>query len=281
MPTFDTPGPIVATLNVIAGDVRISAGDRTETTVTVQPTDPSNDEDRKAAEQARVELVGDQLLVKAPRLRSWLPRSTGGSIDLAIELPAGSRIHGGAALADFACDGPLGECRIKTSLGQIRVEQAGTVSLKTSVGDITLDRATGHAELTAGSGEIRVGALESTGVIKNSNGDTWVGHAAGDLRVGAANGNIAVDTAEAGVVAKSANGDVRLGEAVRDTVVLETRLGDLEVGIPEGTAAWLDVRAVAGRVHNALEAADAPGPSAETVEVRARTTAGDVVIRRP
>jgi hypothetical protein len=41
------------------------------------------------------------------------------------------------------------------------------------------------------------------------------------------------------------------------------------------------VRAVAGRVHNALEAADAPAPSAETVEVRARTTAGDVVIRRP
>ena len=41
--------------------------------------------------------------------------------------------------------------------------------------------------------------------------------------------------------------------------MLETRLGDLEVGIPEGTAAWLDVRADAGRVHNALEAAEAPG----------------------
>jgi DUF4097 and DUF4098 domain-containing protein YvlB len=118
-------------------------------------------------------------------------------------------------------------------------------------------------------------------VIKNSNGDTWVGRAAGELRVNAANGNIAIDVAQAGVVAKSANGDVRLGEAVRDTVVLETKLGDLEVGIPEGTAAWLDVRAGAGRVRNALEAADAPGPSAETVEVRARTTAGDVVIGRP
>jgi hypothetical protein len=272
MPTFDTPGPIVAMLTLIGGDVRISAGDRSDTTVTVEPSDASNDEDRKAAEQTRVELVGDQLVVKAPRLRSWLPRSTGGSIDLTIELPAGSRVHGGAALADFTCDGPLGECRIKTSLGQIRVEQADTVGLKTSIGDITLDRATGHAELTAGSGEIRVRELESTGVIKNSNGDT---------RVSAANGNIAIDMAQAGVVAKSANGDVRLGEAVRNTVVLETKIGDLEVGIPAGTAAWLDVRARAGRVHNALDAADSPGASAETVEVRARTTAGDVVIRRP
>jgi hypothetical protein len=281
MPTFDTPGPITAMLTLVGGDVRISAGDRTDTTVTVEPSDASNDEDRKAAEQTRVELVGDQLVVKAPRLRSWLPRSTGGSIDLTVELPAGSRVHGGAALADFACDGPLGECRIKTSLGQIRVEQADALSLKTSIGDIALDRATGHAELTAGSGEIRVRELGSTGVIKNSNGDTWVGRAAGELRVSAANGNIAIDTAQAGVVAKSANGDVRLGQAVRNTVVLETKLGDLEVGIPEGTAAWLDVRARAGRVHNALEAADSPGPSAETVEVRARTTAGDVVISRP
>jgi DUF4097 and DUF4098 domain-containing protein YvlB len=123
--------------------------------------------------------------------------------------------------------------------------------------------------------------LDGSAVIKNSNGDTWVGVAGGDLRVNAANGSIAVDEAHAGVVAKSANGDVRLGEVVRGSIVLETRLGDLEVGIREGTPAWLDVRAAAGRVHNALDAAEAPEPSAEAVEVRARTSAGSVVIRRP
>ena len=64
-------------------------------------------------------------------------------------------------------------------------------------------------------------------------------------------------------------------------MVLETKMGDLEVGIPEGTAAWLDVRATAGRVRNSLDAADAPEPSAETAEVRARTVVGDVLIRRP
>ena len=80
---------------------------------------------------------------------------------------------------------------------------------------------------------------------------------------------------------KSSNGDVRLGDAVRGAAVLETKLGDVEIGIREGTAAWLDVRAAAGRVHNALDAAAAPEESADTVEVRARTAAGDVVIRRP
>jgi hypothetical protein len=41
------------------------------------------------------------------------------------------------------------------------------------------------------------------------------------------------------------------------------------------------VSAAAGKVHNALDAADTPEPSAETVEVRARTSFGDVVVRRP
>jgi len=105
--------------------------------------------------------------------------------------------------------------------------------------------------------------------------------ARGDIRLNAANGSIAIDVAHASVVAKSANGDVRLGEVVRGSVVLETQLGDLEVGIREGTAAWLDVRAAAGKVHNALDAAAAPEPSAETVEVRARTAVGEIAIRRP
>jgi ABC-2 type transport system ATP-binding protein len=69
----------------------------------------------------------------------------------------------------------------------------------------------------------------------------------------------------ASVGAKSANGDVRLGDVVRGSVVLETQLGDLEVGIREGTAAWLDVRANAGRVHNALESGEAPESPAEAV----------------
>lgn len=280
MPTFETPGPITATVEVIGGDVRISAGDRTTTTVSIEPSDPSDDEDRRAAEQTRVELDGDRLLVKAPRLRSWLPRATGGAVDVTIELPAASDVHGDASLAGFHCEGPLGECRLKTSLGRISVDSADRLKLRTGIGDIGVDRATGHAEITTGSGEVRVRELASTAVVKNSNGDTWIGVARGDARLTAANGDITVERAEAPVAAKSSNGDVRLGDAVRGSVVLETRLGDVEIGIPEGTAAWLDVHAGAGRVRNALEASEAPESSADSVEVRARTTAGDVVIRR-
>jgi DUF4097 and DUF4098 domain-containing protein YvlB len=280
MPTFDTPEPISATIDLAVGDVRISAGDRGDTVVEVQPSDAANQDDVKAAELTRVEYANERLLVEAPKLRSWLSRS-GGSIDVTIELPAGSHVHGSLGMGGIHCEGRLGDCRIRTGLGRIRLDRAGTLNLKTGAGDIIVDRATGHAEVTAGSGDVRLGELDHSAVIKNSNGDTWVGVAGGDLRLNAANGDIAVDLAHAGVAAKSANGDVRLGEVVRGSVVLETKIGDLEVAIREGTAAWLDVNARFGQLHNSLDAAEAPDPSAETVEVRARTCVGEIVIRRP
>jgi DUF4097 and DUF4098 domain-containing protein YvlB len=281
MSTFDTPEPISATIDIGLGDLRITAGDAGATVVDVRPSDPSNDEDVKAAELTRVEYASGHLLVKAPKLRQWRLRSGGGSIDVTIELPAGSKLQAVLASADCHVEGRLGDCRIRTGLGRIRLDEASTLSLKTGAGDISVERATGHAEITVGSGDARVGELGASAVIKNSNGDSWIGTAGGDLRVNAANGSIAVDVARAGVVAKSANGDIRLSDVVRGSVVLETAIGDLEVGIREGTAAYLDVSATAGKVHNALEAAGAPEPSAETVEVRARTSVGTITIRRP
>jgi putative adhesin len=281
MSTFETPRPIAATIDLGLGDVRISAGERADTTVTVEPNDASNDEDRKAAEQTRVEYAHGRLLVKAPKLRSWLPHRTGGSIAVAIELPAGSDVHASGGVADIRCDGPLGNCVIKTGVGRIQVDAAQALTVKSGAGDVSVDRVIGHAEVSLGSGDVRLRELDSTAVVKNSSGDAWIGMVAGDLRISGASVDIAVDVAQSTVTAKTAQGDVRVGEIVRGSAVLETQVGDVEIGIREGTAAWLDVRASTGNVHNTLDAADEPGAAADTVEVRARTTVGDVVIRRP
>lgn len=279
MPTFDTPGPISTTVDLVVGDVRISVGRQDAAVVEVTPSDASNDKDRKAAEQTRVEYANGQLVVRGPRSRSWF--SMGGSIDVTIELPADSQVHGAGGSVDFRCDGTLGDCWIKTGLGHIRLDRAATVSLKSGAGDISVSRAVGEAFVQSGSGEIRLRELDGNAMIKNSNGDTWVGVANAEVRIKAANGDIVVDLARSSVDAMSANGDVRLGEVVRGSVVLETQIGDLDVGIRENTAAWLDVSATAGRVHNELVATDTPEKSTETVEVRARTSVGNVVIRRP
>ena len=116
--------------------------------------------------------------------------------------------------------------------------------------------------------------------VKNSNGDTWIGEVTGDLRVSAANGDIAVDRAHAGVDAKTANGNIRIGEVARGTVRWRPRPATSRSASAAGTAAWLDLNTGFGRVRNVLDAAAGPDDTDETVEVRARTSYGDIIIRR-
>lgn len=281
MPEFETPEPISVIIELVVGDVRIVASDRADTAVDVCPSDPARHADVTAAEQTRVEYASGRLLVKAPRSwRSLSPFSYGGSVDVQVGLPAGSQVTGDGRMAAFRCTGPLGDCRVKTSLGDIHVDRAGAVKLSTALGDITLEHATGDAELTTSSGTVRVGAIEGTAVIKNSNGDSRVGEISGELRVNAANGDIAIEQSHASLAAKTANGDIRVDAVRRGPVVAETARGGVEIAIPDGIAAWLDVHTHYGHVHNTLDPTDRPEPDDDSVEVRARTAYGDITIRR-
>jgi len=277
MPAFATPEPISVTIELSMGNARIIASDRTDTVVEVVPSDDSKASDIRAAEQTRVEYASGRLLVKTTQ-RSFFGR--GSSVDVTIELPAGSPVQGDSGLGDFGGEGHLGECRFKTGLGNIRLGHTGTLHLKTGMGNIAVDHASGDADVTTGSGQVRIGHVQGAAVIKNSNGDTVVGEVTGDLRVKSANGRISVDRAHTSVVAKTANGNVRIGEVISGAIVLETAAGELEVGIREGTAAWLDLSSRYGRVRNSLDGADSPEPSDATVEIRARTSYGDIKIGR-
>lgn len=280
MPTFKTPEPIAATIELIVGDARIIASDRDDTVVDVRPADASHEPDVRAAGQTRVEYAAGRLLVKTPKPRTLGLFGKPGSVDVTVELPSGSRLDASAAVAGFRCVGRLGESRIKTSAGDVDVEAAASLDLHSGVGAIVVDHVTGDADISTGSGKIRVREIDGNAVIKNSNGDCWIGQVKADLRVKTANGDIDVDHAHADVIAATAMGDVRIGEVVRGSASLKTAFGQVEVGIRTGSAARLDVHTSFGRLHNQLDAADSPGSSDETVAVNANTSYGDIVIRR-
>ena len=125
MPTFDTPGPITVSVELGVGDIQIVAGERTDTVVAVTPSDAAKKSDVTAAAETRVDYAGGKLLIKASsKWRHWSPRAGGESIDVRIELPAGSDIRGEAGVAALRTSGRLGDCRFKTGLGEIRVEAA-------------------------------------------------------------------------------------------------------------------------------------------------------------
>jgi DUF4097 and DUF4098 domain-containing protein YvlB len=280
MPVFETPEPISVTIELSVGDVRFTAADRADTVVEVRPSDASDESDVKAAEQTHVEYANGALLVRGPKSRVFDFSRKTRSVDVTIGLPAGSRLSLDAAVGDVSSAGPLGECRIKTSTGHVRLDQTGPLRLNTSGGHVTVDSVAGDAEIATGTGRIRVGEIDGAAIIKNSNGNTDIGAVSGDARIRAANGDISIVRATAGVDAKTANGSIRIAEVVRGTVVLATATGDLEIGVAEGTAAWLEVSTGYGRVRNQLAETSGPETSEETVKVRAHTSYGDVTVVR-
>jgi DUF4097 and DUF4098 domain-containing protein YvlB len=281
MPRFNTPGPISVTIEVRVADIRISSSDRTDTVVDVRPRNKSKASDVKAAEGTRVNCSNGRLQVAMPK--SWTRFSffsAGGAVDVTIDLPSGSSVHADCGMGAFDCEGRLATSSFKTGMGNITLDQTDTLYASTGYGEVSVDRVEGDADIATGSGKVRVRKIAGTALIKNSNGDTYLGDVGGDLRVKAANGAISVDRAHNSVTTKTANGGIRIGQVARGAIVLETALGELEVGIREGTAAWLDVHSQRGRVHNSLTATTDPDEAKEKVEVHARTHYGDILINR-
>ncbi|MEU2063644.1 DUF4097 family beta strand repeat-containing protein [Streptomyces sp. NPDC013455] len=279
MPSFDTPEAISATARVEAGSIQFTAGDRHDTVVEVRPRDPKKDLDVRAAEQTEVTYVSGVLNVTTPKPHLFGLGRTG-TVDITVELPAGSRVDVTGSWAQVLGEGRLGEVRVKTSAGDVRFDTTGPLQLTASHGSITVDRVEGMAEITTSSGSVRVGLVDGPAVLKNSHGTTTVGAATGELRVSGANGDIEIRRAEDSVTATTAHGTLRVAEVARGTVQLETHYGAIDIGVRAGTAAWLDVSSESGQVRNALAASGAPEETEDTVKVRARTRFGNIDIRR-
>jgi DUF4097 and DUF4098 domain-containing protein YvlB len=146
-------------------------------------------------------------------------------------------------------------------------------------GRFSLNRADGRVRVIT-AGEIQVGSIDGDAEIKNNIGKTWIGEVTGTARVKSAAGDITVDRAHASITAKTASGDIAFGEIGTGSIVLETAAGELDIGIRDGVAAWLDAKTSFGSVLSTLGEATSPDSAEGTVEIRARTAFGDISIHR-
>ena len=284
---FNTPSPITVALDLYVADVRFAASDRTDTVVEVRPSDPDKAADVKAAEATRVEYDDAtqtlSIVSRKPRSRfvnfsSKRPES----IDVVIQLPTDSDVRGEADLGDFQADGVLGTVVFKTGFGAVHLAETGPLNLRSGFGAITVEGVSGSAEVRTGSGDIRVGAVDGTAEVSNDNGKVRVGVVTGPAIVKCSNGSVSVDRALSDITAESSNGEVRIGEVARGKVSATSKNGSVEVGVREGSAAWLELNTSIGRVYSELDSSDAPEADepVDRVEVHASTKLGDVTIRR-
>ena len=281
MTVFQTPEPISLSLQFEVGDLRLVARDNSETVVEIRPTDPTKEGDANAAKQTRVEYASGSLLVRGPKTwRQWTPRGGRDSIDVEIQLPEGSRVSADVAMACVRGTGRLGKLDVKTDMGDVRVEEAASVRVRTGFGDVMVGRVEGDADVKTGSGRIDIGSVGGSATVKNSNGDTRIGDVEGRAQLQNANGAIQVDSARWDVTAKTALGDVRLGRLSQGATEAKTAYGQIDIGVLDGVAAWLDLSTGFGRVNNELEDTSRPPSQEQTTEIRAHTAAGDINVHR-
>ncbi|MBB4986273.1 MULTISPECIES: DUF4097 family beta strand repeat-containing protein [Streptomyces] len=193
MQKFDTTAPIATVLAVPAGRIRLIAADRADATVEVLPADPSKSRDVKTAERTEVAYADGVLRVEVPKTKNGILGGNG-SIEVTVQLPAGSRVEAEAAATEFRGVGRLGEVVFEGAYGQIKIDEAAGLRLNAADGDVEVGRLTGPAEISTARGDIRI--AEATGgtlTLTTQKGDIAVGAAAGvsaSLNAGTAYGRV-------------------------------------------------------------------------------------------
>ena len=279
MPTYTTPTPIDLAINLPVGAIEIVASDRTDTVVTVSPTNPAKAVDRRGAEETKVDFDGQRLTIIGPKPR------------ISFDRPDRVGRREGRAADRFAAH-RRGRGRRRPhrrsprrhphqgSMGPVDVDATGDLWLRAGHGNATVGSADGGVEITADHGQIRVGTVTGDADPQGSHGTDP------DRRVRRRPRREALlrrprDHEGAGsVTAKTAYGSIQLREVSSGSVQLESGYGQVTIGVRPGVPAWLDLSSKDGHVRNELDGDRAPDAAEQTVAVRARTQYGDITIQR-
>lgn len=251
-----------------SGDVLVEAADVAETTVELVPLNDS-EATRQAIEKAHVSARGDDVVVELEGGRGWsiaIGNWGFGSAKVSVRItcPNGSDLECDTAAADVRTTGTLGEARIRTASGDLRLERVEqSLDAKSASGDVRVEHVEGRATVNTVSGDADIRTAMSGAGVNSVSGDVVLGEVYGDLTVGTVSGDL--------IVRAAGPGDVGL-KAVS---------GDVVVAMRRGLRVKLDVNSVSGSVGSELDVSDAPtrtdGPEAS---LRVRTVSGDVRITR-
>ena len=275
MPTFATRTPIIATVVVGGAQVRVTASDRTDTVVLVEPINKASQSDVKVAGKTKVDFADGQLSVKTTK-----SGDKNGSVAITIGLPAGSSLVAYLAHADLHVDGSLGECELHLASGRVQLDRIDALQANIAAGGVVIGHIAGRATIDGTAVDMRIGEVTGTVGLSSSGGQVWIGHAFADLDLSSGSGGFDIDRADGSVTAQTAAGAIRIGRLTRGQAELMNGSGDIEVGINAGTAARVDANSERGSVRNSVPPEENLVTSDNQVTVHARTRHGDIIIQR-
>jgi DUF4097 and DUF4098 domain-containing protein YvlB len=275
MPAFATPDPINATVEAGGAQVRITASDRTDTKVLVEPLNAASRKDVKVADKTRVDFADGQLTVK-----TMVAGDRDGSVAITIDLPVGSSLIAYLAHSDVHVDGSVGPCELHMASGRVQLDRINALRANISAGEVEIGHIAGRADIEGATFAVRIGAVTGPVGITSAGGPAWIGHAAADLELSSGSGSFDIDRADGSVTATTGSGTIRIGRMTHGQAKLTNGSGDIEVGISDGTAAYLDVNSERGSVRNSVASPESPDAWDAQLTVHARTRHGDIIIGR-
>ncbi|MFF3878519.1 DUF4097 family beta strand repeat-containing protein [Streptomyces sp. NPDC001978] len=179
MQKFDTPAAIQTVLDIPAGRIQFIAADRTDTTVEVRPANPAKSRDVKTAEQTEVTYADGVLRIQAQGAKNRILGNSG-SVEVTVQLPAGSRVEAKAAAAEFRGVGRLGDVAFDGGYGSVKLDEAASARLTGLDAHITVGRLNGPGEISTLRGTVNITeAVRGQLTLNVQQGDITVGAAPG------------------------------------------------------------------------------------------------------
>jgi DUF4097 and DUF4098 domain-containing protein YvlB len=277
MQTFQTGGPVTVVVRTGGGQVNLTAQDTPDSTVELTALNTAGEE---AAAATRVEHSHGVLLVDVPRRGGGLLRG-GPQVGVRITCPTGSTLQVKAESADVRADGSYATADLVTGSGDLVIETVtGAAKLKTGSGSVVTGQVEGALVATSGSGDVNVDQSGATATLNSGSGDISIGSLAGDVVAKTGSGDVEVGVLRGSLMTRSGSGDLVVRRAASGAVRATGASGQISIGIQDGTAAWLDLSTVSGRVSQELGETDAPREDQQRVEITAHTVSGDLRVHR-
>jgi DUF4097 and DUF4098 domain-containing protein YvlB len=227
--TFPESGPLRLDLSLPAGEIELEAVAAGETVVELELVHGSE----AAVEEARVELRGDELIVKVDHQNA--------EVRLRLQVPEGSALRAKTASGDLRARGRLGDTDLKSASGDVQLDAVGALQAQIASGDLEVARVAGDARVDSASGDVELGEAGGGVTVRTASGDQQVRSVAkGKVELASASGDIRVGIRQGSrlwVDARSMSGDV----------TSELEVGDEAPG-EDGPLVELQVTAMSGDV---------------------------------
>lgn len=275
---FETSGPINLKLELLVGDVRLTASDGVSTRVRLIPRGERGEE---LIEHFTVEARCNDVVVQAPKAREGLfGFGSKGSVDLEITLHTDSTVTAKTGSGDLTADGIFGDVRASTGSGDVTVQELASGDLKSGSGDLTVCSVRSGLSARTGSGDIVVYQVHGAIDLVSGSGDFIIRRAEAKVKSKTGSGDVTIVASAADIDVLTGTGDIDLGAVHSGEIRAKTGSGDVEIGVATGVAALLDINTVTGDVDIDLEQADAPGDAEARTGLTVHTGSGDIHVKR-